>query len=139
MAGSPAIDAGDRASPPDPGGGPADMGAEVFDAAWTHVLMGACLPLAAPRGVPSLSGPGDFSVAATGVPPSKPGLLVHGFAPARLPIQTGILCIAPPPKRFPPQVSTPGSGLVERRWVPVAPAQPQGVAPRSRGRTGLAP
>jgi hypothetical protein len=102
---SPCIDVGDPASPLDPDGSRADMGAFAFDA--THVGQPAiycttkpsslgCLASIGFSGTPTLSGPDDFHVTADGVQGQVLGLLLWGRAPAATPFFGGTLCIAPP-------------------------------------------
>jgi len=120
MAGSPAIDAGDPSSPPEPDGSRADMGSLTFEPAWTGgafaycqtepVLPKKCVPLAGSEGVPSISSPDEFAALASDVPPGEPGLLLFGVDPAWIALPGGTLCIAPPLQRFPPQLSSAGPG-----------------------------
>ena len=118
LAGSPCIDAGDPNGPPDPDGTRADIGAVPFDPAWPGGAFAycsprrtgaGCLPLTTAVGSPSLSGPDDFVVGATGVPPGVPGLLFHGLGADAVPYLGGLLCVAEPRIRMDVQLSTASS------------------------------
>lgn len=114
QAGSPCIDAGDPAAPPDADGSPADVGAYAFVPGWCgpveHGCPGKvnsqdCVPQAGWQGYPSLSGPDAFVVTAGEVINQQPGFLVWGRAPASVPFLGGTLCVAPPLRRTPAQGS----------------------------------
>jgi len=114
--GSPCIDAGDPNGPPDFDGTRADIGAVPFDAAWIGGAFpycspsrteAGCLVLATSAGSPSLSGPDDFVIGATGVPPGVPGLLFYGLSADAIPYFGGLLCVATPLVRMDLQLSTP--------------------------------
>ncbi len=104
LPGSPAIDAGNPASPLDPDGTRADMGARpsgpacvtptVFCAGKTDSA--GCVPTLTSTGTPSLSGPDNFALSAANLLNGKYGLLVWSTQPAALPFSGGTLCVQPP-------------------------------------------
>ena len=106
-AGSPCIDAGDPASPTDPDGSRADIGAIVFDVAFAPPPTGycqakinslGCLPAINSQGSASQSG-SSFSISCANVVNQKVGLLFYGLAGSSAPFSGGTLCVAPPLKR----------------------------------------
>jgi hypothetical protein len=109
QAGSPCIDAGDPASPPDPDTTVADMGAFPFDASYAggpvsyctaKVNSLGCLPELADNGqLPSISGPPLVSYAHEMVSQQN-GLLFWGPAQAGFSnFFGGFLCVTPPLQR----------------------------------------
>ena len=117
---SPGVDAGDPASPLDPDGTRADMGAYPWDPSYCPTpknycvgkpsLTLSCLSSIASTGSPTLSGADDFHVTANGVLGSRPGLFFWGLQPAALPFLGGTLCVAPPLRRTGVQFSGGGIG-----------------------------
>ncbi len=107
LPGSPAIDAANPASPLDPDGTRADMGAlpsgppcvppTVYCPGKTD--SGGCLPTIAGSGTPSASGPDNFFVLAGNLLNGKYGLLVWSPAPYSLPFSGGTLCLQLPFRR----------------------------------------
>lgn len=70
-----------------------------------------CTPAIGWSGDPTVTGPDDFVVAATPVPPKKNGLFFFGTSgPAAVPFQGGTLCATPPLQRGSIRQSTPGAG-----------------------------
>ncbi|MCE9595497.1 MAG: hypothetical protein K8S98_15020 [Planctomycetes bacterium] len=101
---SPCIDAGDPASPHDPNGSIADMGAVPFD--FTHYVGAVvyctakvnslgCTPAIATVGPPSL-GVGTFKITAANVLNKKSGILFWGSKSSGTAFQGGHLCVKPP-------------------------------------------
>ena len=117
---SPGVDAGDPASPLDPDGTRADMGAYPWDPNYCPTpknycvgkpsLTLSCLSSIASTGSPTLSGADDFHVTASGVLGNRPGLFFWGFQAASLPFLGGTLCVAPPLRRTGSQFSGGGNG-----------------------------
>jgi len=112
--GSPCIDAGDPASPLDPDGSRADMGAVPFDAGYAlppstycagKLNSQGCVPSIGWRGQASASSPAPFVVSAANEVPNKSGLLFFGFAPRAQAFQGGLHCVQLPTKRVGVQVS----------------------------------
>jgi hypothetical protein len=64
-----------------------------------------CLPHVRWAGVPSATSGSAFTISADSVLSQKSGLLFYGLAPASLPFQGGLLCVAGPLKRTPLQSS----------------------------------
>lgn len=102
---SPCIDAGDPASPDDPDGSRADMGAlpfypshyaPPFPYCTAKANSLGCLPSIGSTNAPTFSGGGPLLVWATKVLNKKSGILFWGAAPAAFPFQGGTLCVAPP-------------------------------------------
>ena len=115
--GSPCIDAGDPTAPPDPDGSRADIGALPYDAAYVHAPVayctpkpasGGCLPAISTSGESSATSPDEFLVEATGIVENTAGILIYSQAPAAVPFQGGLRCIAAPIRRTSLQLS--GSG-----------------------------
>lgn len=103
--GSPCIDAGDPASPLDPDGTRADMGAFPFAAAYCGTPAAYCLPKINSLGcapsilfhdTPSVSGPDNFFLSCIDALNQKTGLLFWGRAAAPPPFSGGIVCVAGP-------------------------------------------
>jgi choice-of-anchor B domain-containing protein len=69
-----------------------------------------CLPHLTWSGEASASGSTPFVLTARSVVSAQQGLLFYGYAPAALPFQGGLLCVAPPIERTAPQPSG-GPGL----------------------------
>ena len=101
---SPCIDAGNPASPNDPNGSVADMGAIPFD--FSHYVPPStyctakinsqgCTPSISHSGPPSLGG-GGFTVRASNVLNQKPGILFWGSMALGTPFQGGFLCTGAP-------------------------------------------
>lgn len=116
--GSPCIDAGDPASPPDPDGSPIDIGALTYDPEYApgpspyctgKLNSQGCTPAIGAIGSASASSPAAFVVTASQEPPQIPGLLFYGFGPRAEPFQGGWHCVLPPTKRIGGQ-SSGGSG-----------------------------
>ena len=117
---SPGVDSGDPGSPLDPDGSRADMGAFPWDPNYlpmpSNYCVGKpsltlnCLSSIGTTGTPTLSGPDDFHVTASGVLGNRPGLFFWGFQPASLPFLGGTLCVGPPLRRTPSQFSGGGNG-----------------------------
>ena len=105
--GSPCIDAGDPASPPDPDGSRADIGALPFDPAYapfttyctskTNSL--GCVPAIGASHNASVSSSRPFWITCTQQLNQHFGLLLYGFAPKNSPYQGGYLCIQAPMRR----------------------------------------
>ena len=97
--GSPCIDAGDPAGPPDEDGSRADMGAlpygpaiESYCTAKVNSL--GCSPAMTSFGTPTLaSGPDDFVLAATDAINRQFALLIWGYAEGDQPLFGGTLCV----------------------------------------------
>ena len=70
-----------------------------------------CVPEAYSYGVPSYSGPDNFSIRADFVLNNKTGILLWGGASANTPFFGGTLCIAPPIVRTPPMQSGGNAGV----------------------------
>lgn len=68
-----------------------------------------CSPLIAAVGTPRASGLDSFFLTAAGEVGNKSGIFFWGTSPASIPFGGGTLCIQPPTKRTPPQLSG-GSG-----------------------------
>ena len=106
--GSPAIDTGNPASPLDPDGSVADLGAYVYDPAYaappsvyctSKVNSQGCTPAIGATGTSaSLSG-GSFDVTCSDVVNNKSGLYFYGYTPKASPYQGGWLCVQSPVKR----------------------------------------
>ncbi len=102
---SPCIDAANPASPSDPDGSRADMGAIPFYPSHyaqpvpyctAKVNSAGCLPAIASSGPPSVCCGGLLTVSATQVLNQKNGLLFWGRQPSSTPFQGGTLCVEPP-------------------------------------------
>jgi hypothetical protein len=112
--GSPAIDAGNPASPLDPDGSPRDIGALPYEASYAPAPMTYCTARVNSAGcAPSISSSGVAS--ATSATPclvtcsnqlnQRTGFLFYGLAPRELPYQGGWLCVLAPTRRTPLQNS----------------------------------
>ena len=106
--GSPCIDAGDPASPLDPDGSRADVGAIAYDATYApgptvycegKLHSQGCVPSIAYSGSASASSASPFLVTATNVVPHRRGFLFYGFAPDAQPFQGGTYCVLQPTRR----------------------------------------
>jgi len=65
-----------------------------------------CTPSVSHSGVPSATASVGFEVTAIQVESERPGVLFYGVSgPAAFPFQGGLLCVAPPIRRTPPQSS----------------------------------
>ncbi len=112
--GSPAIDAGNPASPLDPDGSRSDIGALRYDASYAPAPMTYCTARVNSAGcTPSISSSGLAS-ATSGSPclvtcsnqlNQRTGFLCYGLAPRELPYQGGWLCVMSPTRRTPLQNS----------------------------------
>jgi len=115
------IDAGDPASPLDPDGTRADMGAQPFDP--NHIpppfvyctpKLNSCgqLPAISFAGVPHASATSGFTISTTGARQGKPGLLLYsGIGPGQTPFNGGTLCLSTQSlRRGLPVVAAGGSG-----------------------------
>jgi hypothetical protein len=107
--GSPCIDAGDPASPLDPDGTRADIGAIPYDSTFaptpTAYCAGkqnsqGCVPAIGSNGTASLSSGAPFTITAVNEVDNKPGLLLFSLAAAAQPFQGGTLCLQSPIKRL---------------------------------------
>jgi len=116
--GSPAVDAGDPSSAPDPDASLVDLGPFPLDQSYTDSptayciakeSSNGCVGFATWTGRPSLSAP-TIRVVAGAVETAKSGLLFFGAAPAAIPFQGGTLCVRPALQRTPIQ-SSGGSGV----------------------------
>jgi hypothetical protein len=112
--GSPCIDAGDPASPPDPDGSRADVGAFPFAPRYcgepgTYCLAKTnslgCEPAIGFSGAPSVSGPDDFHVTASLFGNRKTGFLFFGPEASMPPFAAGASCVRGAIVRAPPQDS----------------------------------
>lgn len=120
---SPCIDAGDPASPLDPDGSPADIGAAAFTR-----FCAAGAPLFGGQGFPALSGSGDLlagapvTLAIEGGPASASVVLVLGGAPLFAPLKGGTL--VPAITFFVPGLPTDPAGdlLLAGPWPPGIPS-----------------
>ena len=101
---SPCIDAGDPASPNDPNGSRADMGAIPFEVSHyappvryctAKVNSLGCTPMIGCLGAPSLA-LGNLRVLASSVLNNKPGILLWSSKATSSPFQGGLLCVRPP-------------------------------------------
>lgn len=108
--GSPCIDAGDPASPVDPDGSVADVGAFPFDPnhcgepiirCVAKVNSQGCTPEIGFAGFPSATSPSPFLLTADQVVNNKLGFLFYGYGPNSAPWQGGTLCVRAPLKRTP--------------------------------------
>lgn len=131
MAGSPCIDAGDPASPLDPDGSRADMGAFPFDAGWFRAIAycaagtttHGCEATLSWTGIPSATAGSGFELVASGVEGGASGLVFYGTSGAdMLPWQgsSSFLCVVTPAQRMTPQSAggTPGQcdGELREDW-----------------------
>lgn len=114
--GSPAIDAGNPGSPPDPDGSISDMGALPFDSTHSSPPAVYCqaklnsagtLPSISYSGSATTSGADDFFVVATLLVPQKPSMAIWSMGAADTPFFGGTLCLASPISRT---TVTPSSG-----------------------------
>ena len=64
-----------------------------------------CTPAIGFSGTPSATDPNPFDVSASMVINNKAGLIFYGVSPASIPFQGGFLCVQPPIKRTPVQLS----------------------------------
>ena len=103
--GSRGIDEGDPASPLDPDGSAIEMGALPFDADYYGLPTNYCtakvnsLGCSAAMdfaGTPSLTGPDDFELTATGLPNSAFAIPVWSLSPGATPLGGGLLCVGSP-------------------------------------------
>jgi hypothetical protein len=113
-AGSPCIDSASPASPLDPDGSPADIGALAFDAAYApgpkvyctgKLHSQGCVADIGFQGQPSLSSAQPFLITATEAPAQQIGLLFYGYGPRAAPLWGGLHCIQPPTPRTTGQFS----------------------------------
>jgi hypothetical protein len=115
------IDAGDPASPLDPDGTRADMGAFPFDASYIPPPFVYCtpklnscgqLPAIGFTGAPSASATSGFTISTTGARQGKPGILLYsGVGPGQSAFGGGTLCLsAQSLRRGLPVVASGGSG-----------------------------
>ncbi len=100
-AGSPCIDAGDPASPLDPDGTRADMGAIPFDSGPVRYCSGkvnsvGCVPFVQFTGAPSASNPSAFQISAHDAVPNEAGILIYSFSKSNLDFHGGKLCVKTP-------------------------------------------
>jgi hypothetical protein len=109
---SPCIDAGDPASPLDPDGTRADMGALPFQQCLPPTTYctaktnsQGCVPAVGSSGSPSATSSSPFTITATNVLNQKSGLLFYGFGSNAAPFQGGTMCVQPPVRRTPLQSS----------------------------------
>lgn len=108
QAGSPCIDAGDPASPPDEDGSRADMGALPYGPAIERYCVGkvnsqGCTPGMLSFGTPTLtSGADDFVLAAKDTLNNQFAVLIWGYAEEHLPLFGGTLCVGGTFVRTPP-------------------------------------
>lgn len=146
-AGSPGIDAGDPASPPDPDGSRTDLGAHPWDPTWVQLPAAycadsasgdGCLGRLAWSGSPTLSGPDDFRISVQDVSSQRNGLFFWGLADTSIPFQGGTLCVAPPLRRTPvsstraQQGPNPCLGSIDHAFTQVDMAS-AGLTPGTRG------
>jgi hypothetical protein len=121
MSTSPCIDSGNPASPLDPDGTRADMGAFPFDASYIPPPFVYCtpkvnscgqLPAIGFTGAPSASATSGFTISTTGARQGKPGILLYsGVGPGSTAFGGGTLCLsAQSLRRGLPVVATGGSG-----------------------------
>jgi hypothetical protein len=135
--GSPCIDAGDPASPPDPDGTRADMGALPFDACGiaTYCTAGTtangCTAAISATGVPSATSGSGFVITVSSVEGQKRGIVFYGVdGRVSLPwgAGTSYLCVATPIQRTPAQSSggTDGAcdGVLALDWNAYVAANP---------------
>ncbi len=118
LPGSPCIDAGDPASPLDPDGSRADIGAIPFDPSFVagpvtyctgKLNSNGCVAQIAASGQASLGGTSPFLVTASGVVPNSFGLLFYGYGPQAEPFMGGMHCVQPPTPRTAAQFSAGGA------------------------------
>jgi hypothetical protein len=107
--GSPCIDAGDPASPADPDGSRADMGAIPHQVVVQPYCTGkvnsaGCTPAMTWFGTPSAQS-SDFHVVCVNVLNNRTGLFYWGLAPTSTPFFGGVRCVAYPVRRTPLQGS----------------------------------
>jgi len=121
MSTSPCIDAGNPASPLDPDGTRADMGALPFDTTYIPAPFVYCtaklnscgqLPAISFVGAPHAGATSGFTISTTGARQGKPGLLLYsGVGPGQSSFSGGTLCLAAQSiRRGIPVVATGGSG-----------------------------
>lgn len=103
--GSPGIDQGDPASPADPDGSFIEIGARAFDSGYYGLPTNYCTPkinslgCAAAMdfvGTPSLTGPDDFRLTASGLPSSAFAVPVWSLSAGSTPLGGGLLCVGSP-------------------------------------------
>ena len=106
--GSPCIDAASPASPLDPDGSPADIGALTFVVSYApgpkvyctgKLHSQGCVTQMSFQGQPSLSQTQPFLVTASQAPSQQIGLLFYGFGPRAMPLWGGLHCVQPPTPR----------------------------------------
>ncbi|MCE9594397.1 MAG: hypothetical protein K8S98_09395 [Planctomycetes bacterium] len=99
------IDAGNPASPLDPDGSIADIGAIPYDATYAatptvyctpKINSKGCAPSVSSSGTASLSGPDDFVLTTTSLLNKKNGSYIWSYAPKATPFAGGTLCIKLP-------------------------------------------
>jgi hypothetical protein len=111
---SPAIDAGDPASPLDPDGSRRDIGALAYDANYlpapllyctsqTNSL--GCAPSIGSSGIASATSASPCFVTCSNQINQRAGFLFYGYAPRAHPYQGGFLCVQSPTRRTTPQNS----------------------------------
>lgn len=112
--GSPAIDAGNPASPLDPDGSRRDIGALRYESSYAPAPMtyctarvnsAGCTPSISSSGVASASGSSPCLVTCSNQLNQRTGFLFYGLAPRELPYQGGWLCVLSPTRRTPLQNS----------------------------------
>ncbi|MCY3001008.1 MAG: hypothetical protein NTV21_04315 [Planctomycetota bacterium] len=112
--GSPAIDAGNPASPLDPDGSRRDIGALRYEASYApapltyctaRVNSAGCTPSIASSGVASATSGSPCLVTCSNQLNQRTGFLFYGLAPRELPYQGGWLCVMSPTRRTPLQNS----------------------------------
>lgn len=132
---SPGVNSGDPASPLDPDGSRADMGAYPYDPnrcsvpaiyCRSTVTAAGCEPRIGFAGTPSLTGSDDFHLDAWQVVTGKNAIFFWGTAPTVIPFQGATLCVAPPIQRTPPtnsggvQAPNPCLGTLDHHFTQAA-------------------
>ncbi len=119
-AGSPCIDAGNPASPPDLDGTRADLGALPYSGTpaqrpvtycLSNLTGAACAPYVIAGAAHAHLSSGLFELHALNVPEGRSGHMFWGLQPTATPFQGGLLCVAPPFVRTPLQTSSTVGGL----------------------------
>jgi hypothetical protein len=112
--GSPAIDAGNPASPLDPDGSRREIGALRYEASYAPAPMtyctarvnsAGCTPSISSSGVASATSSSPCLVTCSNQLNQRTGFLFYGLAPRELPYQGGWLCVLSPTRRTPLQNS----------------------------------